>query len=101
PVQHGEKLQVHIVRVDHFGNLITDMLPPHFTKWNPNKAVIDFEFGHTHFVGPVQLTYSDAADGAPVAYFGSGGRLEIAISNGHASNYFNVKKGATIMLSKL
>ncbi len=101
PVQQGDRLQIHILRVDHFGNLITDLLPPQFTMWNPENAAVEFKFTHTQFIGVVQLTYADAPENTPVAYFGSGGRLEVAIRNGNAAAFFKEGKGFSISLGKL
>ena len=101
PIEHGGRLQLHILRVDHFGNIITDLKPAAYAEWNPGNAPVKFEFMHTCFIGSVLTAFAGVPEGAPVAYFGSGGWLEIAIRNGHAAGYFKVARGFSVMLEKL
>lgn len=80
------QLEAHVLRVDHFGNLITNVKQPQFQQWNAaNKPVsieLDYESG-VRSVGPIRRTYSDVPAGDVLAYFGSTARLEIAISGGN------------------
>ena len=85
---HGTDL--HILRVDRFGNLITDLT--HLVA-----AASTLEIAGQTIIG-INTTFGDVPPGEPVAYFGSTGRLEIAIHNGHAANIFQVKRGDRIHL---
>jgi len=79
-------LEAEVLRVDHFGNLITNLKQPQFEKWNdgikPVTVELDYESG-VRKVGALRKTYSDAPDDSPLAYFGSTARLEIALANGN------------------
>ncbi|MEI6231601.1 MAG: SAM-dependent chlorinase/fluorinase [Planctomycetota bacterium] len=100
PLPHGETLQVHILRVDHFGNIVTDLTPSVLSAWNPDTTPLTFEFLHSNFTGVVSTTYADVPEGAPVAYFGSSGRLEIAIRNGNAAGFFKAARGFSVAVKK-
>ncbi|HLX61374.1 MAG TPA: SAM-dependent chlorinase/fluorinase [Planctomycetota bacterium] len=101
PCEHGAQLKIHVLRADHFGNLITDLTHDVYAKWNPENTPLNFEFAHSSFMVPVSSTFSDVPEGSPVAYFGSGGRLEIGIRNGNAAAFFKAGKGFSITVGKV
>lgn len=100
PCNHGELLQIHILKVDHFGNIITDLMPDIYAEWNPGNTPMTFEFLHATFTGTVSATYADVPNGSPIAYFGSSGRLEIAVRNGNAAGFFKAARGFSVRLLK-
>lgn len=99
PFHDGASLRIHILRSDSFGNLITDLTPDVFDAWNAEKQLVGFEFPHACFAG-VCNTFSEVPSGMPLAYFGSAGRLEIAIRDGNAAAFFKAVRGTTVLLSK-
>jgi S-adenosylmethionine hydrolase len=85
----------HIIHIDHFGNLITDITSSDITQ-KRDSAVI--EVGKEHIKG-INKTYAAGPD--LLAYIGSSGYLEIAVKNGHAASQLAVKTGDAVKLCDL
>jgi S-adenosylmethionine hydrolase len=100
PIAQGERLTIHVVRVDHFGNLITDLTPHVFKTWNPENEPVAFTLTHGRIAG-ICATFADVPEGSPVAYFGSSGRLEMAIRGGNAALCFKVLRGNSIAVERM
>ncbi len=79
-----------IIHVDQFGNLITAI---------PGEAVPS---GASVRVGgqslPIVTTYSDVAEGEPLAYVGSAGTIEIAVRRGSAADLFSAGRGSPVAI---
>lgn len=100
PQLNENTMTVHVIRVDHFGNLITDLTAEQFRRWTsrvPGSTMM-LTLGCVQIPG-LSLTFSDVAEGQPIAYFGSGGRLEVAVRNGDASQQLQASQGATLRLT--
>ncbi|MEW6747511.1 MAG: SAM-dependent chlorinase/fluorinase [Planctomycetota bacterium] len=80
-----------VIHVDRFGNLITDVRAEELPVSHPVQVSIEGQV-----VGPVRRTYSDAADGEPLALISSCGCLEIAVRNGSAARHFAAGRGASV-----
>jgi len=82
PIQEGHLLIGEVLRVDHFGNLITNLhretLEP-FTR----KSRVVIRIGNLRIDG-VRNSYSEAEPGEVLALVGSDNRLEIAVNLGRA-----------------
>lgn len=100
PVLKTGQLEIHVLRIDRFGNLITDLTPEIYAQWNPQNAPVKFALAERSFTSAVSTTFADVPEGDCVAYFGSGGRLEIAIRNRNAAKFFNAGRGFSIVLEK-
>ena len=87
---------------DRFGNLITNLTQLFFKGWltqaNADGAAVTIK-GHT--IGPVRRTFADVPPGEPVAYFGSSGRLELAIRNGSARDFLGQADKVRVLLKPL
>lgn len=92
PHVHQDRVVGHVVHVDRFGNLITDL---HAEPWAPLLEKADVWLA-AH--GPIRLvqTYGEAAPGALVSLFGSTGRLELAVVGGNATRVVGVGAGAEV-----
>jgi S-adenosylmethionine hydrolase len=99
PEEHAGGLCAHVLSIDRFGNLITDLTRARYDLWNPRQAPLNFEIADARVAG-LHSTFGDVAVGAPVAYFGSSRRLEIAIRGGDAARVFSVARGATLNINK-
>ena len=77
----------HILHIDGFGNLITDVLE-HALPRNPESATI--EIGNSVIRGIAQ-TYAEKE--GPLALLGSSGYLEISVANGNAADFFHARVG--------
>jgi S-adenosylmethionine hydrolase len=78
----------HIVHIDHFGNLISDV------RGDAGATAVSIA-GHRV---PIVRTYEDVAPGAVLAYVGSSGTLEVAVRDGRADTQLGIARGATITI---
>lgn len=85
-----------VIYIDHFGNLITNLrgadLDPPFERWNATLGNISAK--------GVRDTFADVEIGAPVAYVGSSGFVELAIRNGSAQSAWQASVGDTVKLKR-
>src|SRR5262249_56141443 len=84
---NGRHVTGHVVHVDRFGNLITDIV----ASVLPSRCAVR--------VGSIEVprlgvAYEDVARGEIVAYVGSAGTLELAVRDGAASEGLGVGRGA-------
>jgi len=88
PQTIGTDLALEVTGVDHFGNLITNLTRDHFDAWRCGVALATMclSIGDQTITG-IASTFADVAPNELVAYFGSTGRLQIAIRNGHAASH--------------
>jgi len=80
----------HVVHIDHYGNLITNMrpeTPPKFVAVNGTKI-------------PVVRTYESVKTGELLAYLGSSGTIEIALRDGRADTKLSIERGAQITIDE-
>jgi S-adenosylmethionine hydrolase len=82
-----------VVRVDRFGNLITNIDRRTFEKLS--GEALEIRLG-SHQVSRVISTYADAASGEVCALFGSTDHLEIAVNGSSAASRFGVGRGAPV-----
>jgi S-adenosylmethionine hydrolase len=91
PVPHHEGKVVvgEVIYVDHYGNLVTNLTP----DLVPGYAVLEAE---SLVIGPVRSTFGDVPSGALLAYFGSGGSVEIAVRDGSAARRLGIGVGGRL-----
>jgi S-adenosylmethionine hydrolase len=77
----------HVVHVDHFGNLISDLSP---------GAARRIRFANRELA--IARTYEAVAVGEPLAYVGSAGTIEIAVRGGRADDTFAATRGMPVEL---
>lgn len=82
PQQTGQVLSGQIIRVDHFGNLITNILQKDLDQFSGSARPF-IKLGDLVIEG-VSKTYADASEGETLAMIGSSGLLEIAVNLGRA-----------------
>jgi hypothetical protein len=83
PVKTEKGIKGKILRIDRFGNLITNI------ESIPEKATIKV---NGRDIGPLRKTFSDVKNGWALSYIGSGGHLEIAVRDGSAADHFSVTR---------
>lgn len=94
----GDLLSGEVLRVDRFGNLVTNIDRKLFDKFiHPNGIEI---FVATTLIGRVVATYAEASVGEVCALFGSTDHLEIAVNAGSASDQLNLSRGAPVTIRK-
>ncbi len=83
-VQRGDVLYGRVMRIDHFGNLITNLKKRDLEEFlGPERSVIIL--GKLAIEG-LRNTYSEVRAGETLALIGSSGCLEIAVNTGRASD---------------
>lgn len=80
----------HVVHIDAFGNLISDLVVA------PRPGLIVEVASHR---APLRRTYAEVARGAPVAYVGSAGTVELALREGDAAAQWQISRGAEVRVS--
>lgn len=97
-------LSLHVLHIDRFGNLVTDLTFNYYRNWQAQSPDLDptvsIRVG-SRLIHTISRTYSDVAPGELVAYFGSTDRLEIAVRDGHAGQTLGIQQGAAIHLERL
>jgi S-adenosylmethionine hydrolase len=88
-----------VLRVDRFGNLVTNIDRKLFEKFSHANGI---EIAAAaHLIGRVVGTYAEAAAGEVCALFGSSDHLEIAVNAGSASDRLSLGRGAPVTSEKL
>jgi S-adenosylmethionine hydrolase len=87
-----------VLRVDRFGNLVTNIDRKLFDKFSQSGG-IEISAG-THRIGRVVATYAEAASGEVCALFGSTDHLEIAVNASSASERLSLTRGAPVTIRK-
>ena len=82
----------HILHIDNFGNLITDIKSEHLS---PLKQPITIEVGNQRIAG---LSRTYAGSSGLLALIGSSGYLEVSLSGGNASTFLNAEVGDEVRI---
>jgi S-adenosylmethionine hydrolase len=91
PVRKGGLLSGQVVRVDHFGNLITNIHRKRLEQFLENaQPVIKVQNCTIH---GIRETYKEATAGEILALIGSSDHLEIAVNLGRACDYLKLNPG--------
>jgi S-adenosyl-L-methionine hydrolase (adenosine-forming) len=91
-----EQILGHVVLVDRYGNLITNIRREVFEKLNPGKFTI--EFGRES-VNKLQTAYDQVEAGDPYAFFNSLDLLEIGINHGRGSDLLGLKNDSVVYIN--
>jgi len=98
PALGEDRIVAEVLRVDRFGNLVTNVDRRVFERFAGGGG-IEIVAG-TQAVGTVVATYADAEPGAVCALFGSSEHLEIAVSGGSAAERLALARGARVTISR-
>lgn len=98
PVVGDAEIVAEVLRVDRFGNLVTNVERRTFERFAQGGG-IEIVAG-TQAVGKVVATYADAAPGSVCALFGSSEHLEIAVNGGSAAERLALARGARVTISR-
>ncbi len=98
-VSDNGELLGHIIYIDHFGNLITNIDSKTLERMSPLKETDDIiiELKNEKIFG-ISLTYESAGKKMPLAILGSSDFLEIALNCGNAKHYFKAESGDIVRL---
>jgi S-adenosyl-L-methionine hydrolase (adenosine-forming) len=84
PYRKGGSLYGLVVRIDRFGNLLTNIRAADIAEFSAGSVLI-VRIGDLHIEG-IQRTYAQTAPGEALALLGSSGYLEIAVNRGRAAD---------------
>ena len=97
PKAVGTALKGVVLRVDAFGNLLTNLTAADL----PQAVVADGKINLQVGGKPVEQfaeTFAQGAAGTPMAIVGSSGFVEIVVNRGHAARVLGVNRGAEVTL---
>ena len=97
PVVTADHIAGEVLRVDRFGNLITNVDRRTFDRLS--GETLDIRVG-TFQVSKVISTYADAPAGDICALFGSSDHLEIAANGTSAASQLNLGRGAPVHIAR-
>ena len=98
PIVSDDEIAGAVVRVDRFGNLITNIDRKTFDRAaRGGPVVIRIE---SHDVGRLVSTYAEAPAGVVCALFGSTDHLEIAVNGGNAAETLGLGRGAAVTVQR-
>jgi S-adenosyl-L-methionine hydrolase (adenosine-forming) len=86
-----------ILRVDNFGNLVTNFRSEDISEEVRKAGKVDLMVG-THGVSRLVETFASGNAGEAVAYIGSSGYVEVAVNKGNASRTLALGRGAAVTL---
>lgn len=96
PAVHGDHIEGHVLHIDRFGNIITNITEATFTAMTSQK-VYSIHLGACTF-DRVCASYADVVVGQPLAILSSAGLLEVAVNSGHAAGQLGVERGDTVVV---
>ncbi len=91
PAVHGGGIEGHVLHIDRYGNIITDIDEALFLEITRGKRFRIRLSGLT--LDRVSASYDEAAGGSALAILDSAGLLEIAVNGGHAAESLDVSTG--------
>lgn len=86
-----------VLRVDSFGNLVTNFRAEDLPAQSLENGKVQFQLGK-HTVSKLVDTFAKGAPGEAFAYVGSNGFVEIGINRGNASKSMGIARGVQITL---
>ena len=86
-----------VLRVDSFGNLVTNFRAEDLPAQSLENGEVRFQLGN-HTVSKLVDTFAKGAPGEAFAYVGSNGFVEIGINRGNASRSLGVARGVQVTL---
>src|ERR1700739_2949350 len=99
PKEADGMLKGVVLKVDSFGNLITNFRAEDLPAGAAEKGVINLQVG-SHVIGKLVPTFANGNAGEAIAYLGSSGNLEIGVNKGSASKTLGLGRGTPVLLKK-
>jgi S-adenosylmethionine hydrolase len=97
PKPAGTALKGVVLRVDTFGNLMTNFMAEDVPAVMASSGKIKLQIGNTR-VERLTQTFAQGAAGEPIALVGSSGYLEVALNRGHAARTLGAGRGTEVTL---
>jgi len=88
-----------VLKVDSFGNLITNFRSEDLPEGALEKGEIKLQVGN-QAVSKLVPTFANGNAGEAIAYVGSSGLVEIGVNKGSASKTLGIGRGTPVLLDK-
>jgi S-adenosyl-L-methionine hydrolase (adenosine-forming) len=90
-----------VMRVDSFGNLVTNFRAEDLPEASAEngEAAISLQIGNQQISRLVSM-FAQGNAGEPIAYVGSSGYVEVAVNKGNASRTLGIGRGTAVVLTK-
>jgi S-adenosylmethionine hydrolase len=98
PKAESDSLSGTVLRIDQFGNAVTNIDRRTFEKF-VERAAVQIEAG-THRIGRLVATYADIGADEVCALFGSTDHLELAANSASAAERLSLVRGASLVIRK-
>jgi len=95
PKAEGNTIKGVVLKIDHFGNLMTNLTPENAPSIFTESAKFTIRVGNSA-VTKIAPTFAAGAAGEPLAIVGSSGYLEIAVNRGSAARTLATARGAEV-----
>jgi S-adenosylmethionine hydrolase len=99
PKEANGELKGVVLKVDSFGNLMTNFRIEDLPAEAPENGAVQLKVG-THPITKLVPTFASGNAGEAVAFVGSSGYVEIAVNKGNASKTLAIGRGAPVVLTK-
>jgi len=87
-----------VLRVDSFGNLVTNFRPEDLPASALENGAVQFQIG-SQTVSRLVDTFAKGSPGELFAYIGSNGFVELGVNRGNASKTLGAGRGASVILT--
>lgn len=88
-----------VMRVDSFGNLVTNFRAEDLPESSPENGELHLQVGNQQ-VSRLVSTFAQGNAGEAIAYVGSSGYLEIGVNKGNASRTLGIGRGTPVTLEE-
>jgi S-adenosylmethionine hydrolase len=88
-----------VMRVDAFGNLVTNFRSEDLPETALQSGAVKFQVG-SHPVLRLVDTFAQGREGEPVAYVGASGYIEVAVNKSNASRTLALGRGTPVVLAQ-
>ena len=95
PKVTGDGIEGQVLRVDRFGNLITNIDHETLARFGGSRVTIA-----GREIARVVSTYADVGPLELCALIGSSGRLEIAVNGGNAAEVLTSRRGMMVLIGR-
>jgi S-adenosyl-L-methionine hydrolase (adenosine-forming) len=97
PKASGNTLKGMVLRVDRFGNLVTNVTVSDVPQIASVDGPVKISVGNGHVTKIVQ-NFAQGSNGEPFGLIGSSGYLEISVNKGNASRVLGAGRGAEVTI---
>ena len=99
PSIQAQEIEAHVIHVDRFGNLITDLKKSELAAWLGKGIKAHIQAGPAE-IKRLSRFYAEVEPGQPLALISSSDRVEISVNLGSASQQLGLGPGSVIRITK-